>query len=122
MSNKYKGHTPGPWHWVNSKTDLLFDFGAEWDGEGHPSLRTVAVRKQHEDSIWALPDWIVDAEPMQYGNDAANARLIADAPLLLRQRDELAAALLDIAKADDPTGVWQAQRAKQALARLEESK
>jgi hypothetical protein len=96
MSSKYAGHTPGPWHWVNSKTDLPFDFDAEWDGEGRPSLRTVAERKRHEDDIRALPDWIVDAEPMQYGNDAANATLIADAwmlPLLLRQRDELAAAL-----------------------------
>lgn len=76
-------HTPGPWHWVNSQTDKPFDFDAEWDGEGRPSLRTVAEHKQHETSIWTLPVWIIDAEPMQYGNDAANARLIAAAPELL---------------------------------------
>lgn len=76
-------HTPGPWHWVNTETDEPFDFDAEWGGGGRPSLRTVAVRKKHENSTYELPDWILDAEPMQNGNDAANALLIAAAPDLL---------------------------------------
>lgn len=75
-------HTPGPWHWVNSRTDKSFDFDAEWDGEGKPSLRTIAEQTKC-DSGWTLPDWILDADPMQYGNDTANARLIAAAPDLL---------------------------------------
>ena len=77
------GHTPGPWAWVNSKTDQPFDFDAEWYGEGIPSLRTVVERRKTEGGYWELPDWIFDAEPMQHGNDAANARLIAAAPDLL---------------------------------------
>ena len=77
------GHTPGPWAWVNSKTNQPFDFDAEWYGEGIPSLRTVAERRKTEGGYWELPDWIFDAEPMQNGNDAANARLIAAAPDLL---------------------------------------
>ncbi|WNO06004.1 hypothetical protein [Rhodoferax mekongensis] len=73
-------HTPAPWHWVNSQTDEPFDFDVEWDGYGRPSLRTVAETKK---STFSLPEWILDAEPMQNGNDAANARLIAAAPELL---------------------------------------
>lgn len=73
-------HTQGPWHWVNSQTDEPFDFDAEWDGYGRPSLRTVAETKK---STFSLPEWILDAEPMQHGNDVANARLIAAAPELL---------------------------------------
>jgi len=75
-------HTPGPWHWVNSSTNKSFDFDAEWDGEGKPSLRTIAEQRDC-DFGWTLPDWILDADPMQYGNDTANARLIASAPDLL---------------------------------------
>ncbi len=76
-------HTPGPWHWVNSQTDKPFDFDAEWDGMGFPSLRTVAEREKYANARWELPAWILNAEPMQFGNDAANARLIAAAPCLL---------------------------------------
>lgn len=77
--------TPGPWHWVNSVTDEPYDFSADPDGfsyaDGSPSLRTVAEDRPG----WSgrgLPTWILDAEPLQYGNDEANARLIAAAPEL----------------------------------------
>ncbi|MEN9885744.1 MAG: hypothetical protein RL758_322 [Pseudomonadota bacterium] len=84
-------HTPGPWHWVNSQTDEPFDFDAPFNWNGYPSLRTVddfgETKKEVIDgqtySSFALPKWILDAEPMQNGNDAANARLIAAAPDLL---------------------------------------
>lgn len=84
-------HTPGPWHWVNNRTDEPFDFNAEFDGESFPSLRTVEEFGKNETIPWgagtrttrALPHWILDAEPMQNGNDEANARLIAAAPDLL---------------------------------------
>lgn len=88
MSTK---HTPGPWHWVNSRTDEPFDFNAPWDGDGYPDLRTVAKFGENKVEIvdgktyssFALPKWILTAEPMQNGNDLANARLIAAVPELL---------------------------------------
>lgn len=81
-------HTPGPWVWINSVTDEPFDFDAEWDGCGNPSLRTeeyfgenkTEIRDGESRTSYSLPKWILDAEPMQNGNDAANARLIAAAP------------------------------------------
>jgi hypothetical protein len=100
------GHTPGPWAWVNSKTDQPFDFDAEWYGEGIPSLRTVAERRKTEGGYWELPDWIFDAEPMQHGNDAANARLIAAAPDLL---EALQVIIKSLADQDDEGMIEHAQ-------------
>lgn len=68
-------HTPGPWHWVNGRTDEPYNFA---DAEGYPSLRTVKESGEHQ-----LSEWILDAEPMMHGNDEANAYLIAAAPDLL---------------------------------------
>ena len=84
-------HTPGPWRWVNSQTDEPFDFDVPWDGYGYPSLRTVAEFGETKSEVIdgqtyssrSLPQWILDAEPLQHGNDEANARLIAAAPDLL---------------------------------------
>jgi hypothetical protein len=89
-------HTPGPWHWINSATDKPFDFDAEWDGDGLPSLRTV---EEYVGERWSLPKWILDTgEPMQNGNDAANACLIAAAPDLL----EILTYVRDNAQSDLP--------------------
>ena len=84
-------HTPGPWDLVSSQTDDLFDFDVPWDGYGYPSLRTVAEFGETKSEVIdgqtyssrSLPQWILDAEPLQHGNDEANARLIAAAPDLL---------------------------------------
>ena len=78
--------TPGPWHWVNSVTDQPYGFSVDPDGfscsDGGPSLRTVAEDRPCVTGM-GLPTRILDAEPLQYGNDEANARLIAAAPELL---------------------------------------
>ena len=79
--------TPGPWEWINSNTDEPFDFDSPWDGGGYPSLRTVECFGENKTEVrdggtytsFALPKWILDAEPMQNGNDAANAALIVAA-------------------------------------------
>jgi hypothetical protein len=77
--------TPGPWHWVNSVTDQPYGFSVDPDGfscsDGGPSLRTVAEDRPCVTGM-GLPTRILDAEPLQYGNDEANARLIAAAPEL----------------------------------------
>ena len=91
MSAGMSKHTPGPWRWVNSQTDEPFDFDVPWDGYGYPSLRTVAEFGETKSEVIdgqtyssrSLPQWILDAEPLQNGNDEANARLIAAAPDLL---------------------------------------
>lgn len=68
--------TPGPWHWVNSQTDEPYDFEAEWDGHGCPSLRTTWCRDD-ESFYNGLPEFILDAEPEI---EPANASLISAAP------------------------------------------
>lgn len=95
-------HTPGPWHWINSETDQPFDFDAPWDGEGRPSLRTVAEFQKHKNDRYTLPNWILDAEPMENGNDAANARLIAAAPDLLEAAASARNALSELLMTRDP--------------------
>jgi hypothetical protein len=75
-------HTKGPWHWVNSHTDQLFDFNKPWDGGGYPSLRTVKEESTPH-SLGPVPKWILDAEPDHLIGSEANARLIAAAPDLL---------------------------------------
>jgi hypothetical protein len=114
MSTK---HTPGPWQWVNSSTDEQFNFDAEWDGEGMPSLRTMAERKKNEDSRWELPlpDWILDAEPMQHGNDAANARLIAAAPDMKERLQSAIDALDRLTDLIDGTGFSYSDEFSSAL-------
>ena len=83
-------HTPGPWHWVNGDTDKPIDFKDGWNRFGWVSLRSVNLYGENKTDVingesftsWALPMWILDAEPMQNGNDDANARLIAASPLM----------------------------------------
>ena len=63
MTNKYEGHTPGPWRVAKyEKRAVNVD-----DGSVVARCGTSSVEQAH-----------------------ANARLIADAPLLLAQRDRLA--------------------------------
>ena len=69
--NKYEGHTPGPWRVGDAGATV---FGPP-NGKPSPTIiasvsRSMATKRKH-----------------------ADARLIADAPMLLAQRDALAAAL-----------------------------
>lgn len=82
-------HTPGPWQWVNPRTDVV------WSGDGlfnKASLRTVAkfgkdetiVRDGAHYTSFAIPKFILEAECVADDKEgAANARLIAAAPDLL---------------------------------------
>jgi len=73
MSHKYTGHAPGPWEVSNlSGGRRIFD-----------------ARGCEVAYVWR-PD---GPSPFHVG---PNAYLIADAPTLLRQRDELLAALKDL--------------------------
>jgi hypothetical protein len=69
---KYEGHTPGPWR------------AEQLDGAAGPNERPW-VRGATGYAALACGDTQAEA--------VANARLIADAPKLLRQRDELLEAL-----------------------------
>lgn len=70
--------TKGPWVWKDAVTDEL------WDGDEYlerASLRTV---ERFPHSFGTLPKFILDAEQIG-GADAANAHLIAMAPVLARR-------------------------------------
>lgn len=80
-------HTPGPWSVEAVNSEAMHDIclGYRVPGAGHPILIA---------SVYG------DDEPRRPGDISvfeaeANARLIASAPDLLRQRDALRAALLD---------------------------
>ena len=68
--SKYDGHTPGPWK-------LIW-----WGNEEYPYPLSV---HSGDDTLWIARDGTVSSH--------ANARLIADAPTLLAQRDEAVALL-----------------------------
>ena len=63
MSDKYEGHTPGPWK-----------MQVEDDGDGYGTIWVDPMGRLIHDSEWATPD--------EWDKDLANARLIADAPML----------------------------------------
>ena len=74
--NRYEGHTPGPWQCRDTKDHVLNSSGRNpiwgvWGPEGDAIALCKGVVAPNE----------------------ANARLIADAPLLLEQRDALLAML-----------------------------
>ena len=71
-------HTPGPWHWVNSETDLPRE-----DGEWRSSLRTVKEYPRASSSGIFLPIFILEADEIYGENMEGNALLIAAAPELL---------------------------------------
>lgn len=99
MSTKYEGHTPGPW-------------------EVAPTLALEIISRTHG----------IIAKPCSGNMVSApfNARLMADAPTLLAQRDALAAALATMLGAadtdclDDKSNVWRSAMldARAALAAL----
>ena len=75
VTSRYAGHTRGNWEVVPKLTA----------SENHKGFR-----------IWCEgKGWIADVSPRDEDGTVggANARLIADAPMLLQQRDELLAAL-----------------------------
>lgn len=80
MSDKYEGHTPEPWSIDNrhfGTIDIRSGDGTIWIGGAHGATPAELRRPRLPDAPTA----------------AANAALIADAPALLRQRDELVEAL-----------------------------
>jgi len=95
MSSKYEGHTPGPWKWDEEWGDLL--------PPDDPASDRLNIA-------------VVETDRWFYGPDnLADRALIADSPMLLRQRDELAEALREIVIAPSIA----AKIARDALAKLE---
>ena len=88
-------HTPGPWHWVNSRNDQPYNFQTQ---EGSPSLRTIAEYGENKTTIidgkrytsFALPIFVLTADEIESEDDA---RLIAAAPDLLAALELIAGAL-----------------------------
>jgi hypothetical protein len=73
--DKYEGHTPGPWGIDRIAATHVVAAG----GRGICSTGAYSTNQEHPDKIAS--------------ENEANAHLIADAPLLLRQREELLEAL-----------------------------
>ena len=108
--NEYEGHTPGPWHYdaIDDQNQWVLDDAGRY-------LAELVVKDSEARCVSPT-----DAE--------ANGRLMADAPMLLAQRDALAAALRWIeAKADNAKDNPRAtdalfdirDEARAALAKLE---
>ena len=77
LKNLMRRVTPGPWHWIDIRTDEPFAFDTKWNGN-IPSLRTVAEHPCRFGGT--LPDFILNAEPDFLLEYPANAALIALAP------------------------------------------
>lgn len=89
MTSKYEGHTPGPWKFDEGNHGSVFRpaFGLldSWDG-------SLGVHVCDSGSLGVRPEREV----------IANARLVADAPTLLKQRDALREAVERIAQCSPP--------------------
>jgi|GEM_PF-6572672 len=93
--NKYEGHTSGPWIWVN-RTGAFRDEGFQTDLAGGDKMSLMYVGISQHIII----------------HNVIDARLIADAPKLLGQRDFLLQALNQIIQCtDDEDAAEDARRA-----------
>lgn len=97
--NTYDGHTPGPW-FVNRAHG------------GYPTIFAGAALIAAVRGAPGVADSVI----------AANARLIAAAPDMLRQRDALARGLLDAVASlermrEEPNSEWAQEESKRVLIR-----
>lgn len=117
-------HTPGPWHWVDPATDAPIDISAADEritAEFQPSyigpcsLRTVRMHKNREDDRWELPVFLAET----YELSKADARLIAAAPDLLQELQNIANAKPSTWDEEmrDQFQAWAQSRARAAIAK-----
>ena len=122
--NDYTGHTPGPWtpHFQpidrgpSKGKEVLTDITGIKNGKKLPVI--FPNWNTHDGDVWQV--WITCSE--------ADARLIADAPTLLKQRDALREALIKcedalcrIGQITDETRVgWAIKSASEALAQCDD--
>lgn len=92
MTGKYDGHTPGPWKDIVDSDGWLYVVGPNHEEMFYPDGEFGG----HLGSICSFADMeCTDLE------DHANARLIADAPLLAARVEELEAAIKEYLDAID---------------------